>query len=273
MEHVTFNNGVRMPVLGYGTFQTPPEMAEEAVTKAINIGYRSIDTAQVYGTEPGVGAAIANSQLGRDKFFVTTKTQTDGYAATKQGLEDSLQRLGSDYVDLVIIHWPTANSLDTYRALEDAYKDGKIRAIGLSNFNSAQIDQLMANTHIKPVIDQIETHLFWQQAKMHPYLLQNDIVHEAWAPLGESFGREMMGLPTVTALADKYHVSPAQILLRWLTQQGIVTIPKSTNIDHIKSNFDSTNFNLASAEIDSLRQFDRHHSIKDWPQSMREDSY
>jgi len=273
MEHVTFNNGVTMPVLGYGTFQTPPEITEKNVTQAIELGYRSIDTAQVYGTEPGVGAAIANSSLGRDKFFITTKAQTDGYAATAKGLDESLQHLGSDYVDLAIIHWPTANSLDTYRALENAYRDGKVRAIGLSNFNSAQIDQVLTNAHTTPVIDQIETHLFWQQAKMHPYLLQHDIIHESWAPLGENFGREMMALPAVTELAQKYHVSAAQILLRWLTQQGIVTIPKSTNADHVAANFASTNFNLTATEIDSLRQFDRHHSIKDWPQSMREANY
>jgi len=273
MENITFNNGVTMPILGYGTFQTPPEETEKNVAQAIKIGYRSIDTAQVYGTATGVGAAIAKSGLPRDQFFVTTKTQTDGYAATAQGLDESLKRFGSEYFDLVIIHWPTTNSLETYRALEDAYQAGKVRAIGLSNFNATQVDQVLAHAHIKPVIDQIETHLFWQQAKMHPYLLDHDIIHESWAPLGENFGREMMTLPAVAALAEKYQVTPAQVLLRWLTQQGIVTIPKSTNIDHVASNFAATEFNLTSAEIDSLRQFDRHHSIKDWPKSMAEDQY
>ncbi|MFC6322635.1 aldo/keto reductase [Companilactobacillus baiquanensis] len=273
MEHVIFNNGVKMPVLGYGTFQTPPAVTEENVAKAIKIGYRSIDTAQVYGTERGVGSAIKNSKISRDQFFVTTKTQTDGYDETIKGLDDSLNRFGSDYFDLVIIHWPTNNSLETYRALEDAYQAGKVRAIGLSNFNSKQIDKLLANSHVKPVIDQIETHLFWQQEKMHPYLMDHDIVHESWAPLGENFGSEMMKLPEVRDLAGKYQVSSAQILLRWLTQQKIVTIPKSTNFDHIKSNFESLNFDLTTEEINSLRKFDRHHSIKDWPESMREDSY
>lgn len=273
MEEIVLNNGVKMPVLGYGTFQTPPEITEENVSKAINIGYRSIDTAQVYGTEKGVGEAINNSNFSRDKFFVTTKTQTDGYEDTIKGLDDSLKRFGSDYFDLVIIHWPTANSLDTYRALEDSYQAGKIRAIGLSNFNSAQIDQVLANSHIKPAIDQIETHLFWQQEKMHSYLLEHDIAHESWAPLGENFGREMMNLPEIKALSEKYQVTPAQVLLRWLTQQNIITIPKSTNFDHIKSNFDSLNFKLDEQEIDSLKKFDRHHSIKNWPESMSEDSY
>lgn len=273
MQTVTLNNGVQMPILGYGTFQTPPAVTAENVTNAINLGYRSIDTAQVYGTEPGVGTAIANSDLERDQFFVTTKTQTDGYAATKQGLDDSLTRLDSDYIDLVLIHWPTTHRLDTYRALEDAYQAGKVRAIGLSNFNPTQIDELLANSHVKPVIDQIETHLFWQQTKLRPYLAEHDMVHEAWAPLGENFGREMMNLPAVKALAEKHHVTSAQILLRWLTQQGIVTIPKSTNVEHVAANLASLDFSLTPDEIVSLRQFDRHHSIKDWPQSMREDRY
>ncbi|NLR10382.1 MULTISPECIES: aldo/keto reductase [Lactobacillaceae] len=273
MQTVTLNNGVQMPILGYGTFQTPPAATEKNVTTAINLGYRSIDTAQVYGTEPGVGAAIANSGRDRDHFFVTTKTQTDGYAATKQGLDDSLTRLGSDYFDLVLIHWPTTHRLDTYRALEDAYQAGKVRAIGLSNFNPSQIDDLLANSHVKPVIDQVETHLFWQQTKLRPYLAAHDIVHEAWAPLGENFGPEMMHLPAVKALAAKYQVTAAQVLLRWLTQQDIVTIPKSTNADHVAANLASLDFSLTPDDIASLRQFDRHHSIKDWPQSMREECY
>ncbi|TGD20471.1 aldo/keto reductase [Levilactobacillus suantsaiihabitans] len=273
MEYVTFNNGVQMPILGYGTFQTPPAVTAQNVTNAINLGYRSIDTAQVYGTEPGVGTAIANSGLARDQFFVTTKTQTDGYEATAHGLDESLQRLGGDYFDLVLIHWPTTHRLETYRALEDAYQAGKVRAIGLSNFNPKQLDDLLANSHVKPVIDQVETHLFWQQAKLRPYLDAHDIIHESWAPLGENFGPEMMALPAVTTIAQAHGVTPAQVLLRWLTQQGIVTIPKSTNVDHLATNLASLDFDLTPAEIASLRQFDRHHSIKDWPQSMREDRY
>jgi len=178
MEFVTLNNGVKMPVLGYGTFQTPPEQTTANVTEALKVGYRSIDTAQVYGTEQGVGEAIKRSGLNRDEVFITSKTQTDGYSETIQGIDASLKRLDSDYFDLMIIHWPTANSLETYRALIDALKAGKTRAIGVSNFNSKQLDKLIENVNIVPALDQIETHLYWQQAKMRPYLQDYNIVLE-----------------------------------------------------------------------------------------------
>lgn len=273
MEYVTLNNGVEMPILGYGTFQTPPKVTEENVATALETGYRSIDTAQVYKTEAGVGAAIKNSSLMREDVFVTSKTQTKGYQETLEGIDQSLERFGHDYIDLMLIHWPNSASLETYRALEDALKAGKLRAIGLSNFNAAQIDTVLANSTVVPAIDQIETHLYWQQQKMHPYLAAHNIVHEAWAPLGEKFGGEMMQLPEIQALATKYNVSPAQILLRFLTQQGIVTIPKSLNASHVASNFDSFGFKMTDEEIASLEKFDRHKSIKDWPQSMREENY
>jgi len=273
MEKVTLNNNVQMPILGYGTFQTPPEVTAQNVQRALAVGYRSIDTAQVYGNEGGVGKALVQSDLNREDVFITSKTSTDGFEATKQGIDDSLRRLGSDYFDLLIIHWPTAGSLETYRALEDALAAGKTRAIGLSNFNSQQIDNLVANSRVLPAIDQIETHLYWRQAKMHKYLLEHNIVHESWAPLGENMGGEMMRLPEVQALAAKYDVSSAQILLRFLTQQGIVVIPKSLNVEHVASNFNSLDFQLTQTEIDDLQKFDRHHSIKDWPQSMRESAY
>lgn len=275
MEKIVLNNGVKMPILGYGTFQTPPSLTAQNVQQALAMGYRSIDTAQVYNNERGVGQAIANSDLKREDVFVTSKTATTGYAATKQGIDESLQRLGSDYVDLLIIHWPadSTTNLETYRALEDALKAGKARSIGLSNFNTQQINHLLAHSTVTPVIDQIETHLYWQQAKMRPYLAQHRIAHEAWAPLGENMGREMMALPEIQTLAQKYAVSPAQLLLRFLTQQKIIVIPKSLKSNHVKANLDSLNFNLTPTEIKQLTRFDRHHSIKDWPQSMRESAY
>lgn len=273
MEFVTLNNGVKMPILGYGTFQTPPKATAENVEMALNAGYRSIDTAQVYGNEAGVGQALKQSRLARDQVFITSKTSTDGYAKTKQGIDMSLKRLGSDHFDLLIIHWPTPNSLDSYHALEDALAAGKTRAIGVSNFNAKELELLINNSHIVPAVDQIETHLYWQQTKMRAYLQQHNIVHEAWAPLAESLGAEMMQLPEVEALSSKYGVSPAQILLRFLTQQQIVAIPKSLNPEHMASNFDIFGFNLTSEEVDSLTKFDRHRSIKDWPINMRENAY
>lgn len=273
MEYMTLNNGVEMPILGYGTFQTPPASTAKNVETALKIGYRSIDTAQVYGNEQGVGDALKQSGLSRNDVFITSKTQTDGFEATRRGIDDSLQRLGSDHFDLLLIHWPTRGSLETYRALEDALKAGKTRAIGLSNFNSAQIDNLIQHSTVTPAVDQIETHLYWQQTKLHPYLLDHHIAHEAWAPLGENIGIEMMALPEIKSLAQKYNASPAQVLLRFLTQQQIIAIPKSLNADHVASNFESLDFNLTPEELARLNKFDQHHSIKDWPVSMRETAY
>jgi len=273
MENVIFNNGVKMPVIGFGTFQTPPAMTEESVTRALKTGYRSIDTAQVYGNEEGVGEAVKNSDIAREDLFITTKAQTDGYDETAEGINNSLKKLQMDYIDLMIIHWPMGNSLETYRAMADAYKAGKIRAIGLSNFNPDQIDAILKSSDVKPVIDQIETHLYWQQSKIAPYLAEHEIVHEAWAPFGEEYAKEMIQLPEITELAKKYNVSGAQILLRAMTQQKIVVIPKSNNEAHLKSNLDIFNFKLTNNELEGLKKFDKHRSIKDWPVSMRETAY
>lgn len=273
METITLNNQVNMPILGYGTFQTPLDVTAQNVEKAINAGYRSIDTAQIYGNEAGVGTAITNTSVPRSDLFITTKTQTDGYNRTLQGIDNSLSQLKTDYVDLLLIHWPTTNSLETYRALETALKAGKARAIGLSNFNPNQIDLVLQNSTVKPAIDQIETHLYWQQSKLRPYLAAHQIVHESWAPFGEQYAAEMMSLPVVTALADKYAVTSAQVLLRALTQQKIVVIPKSTNDQHLRENIDSFGFTLTAAELASLAPLDKHQSIKDWPTSMRESNY
>jgi diketogulonate reductase-like aldo/keto reductase len=273
MEFVKFNDGHQMPILGYGTYQTPPTVTAENVEKALAVGYRSIDTAQNYRNEAGVGQAVQSSNIDRDKLFITSKAQTDGYEVTKSGIDESLQRFGGDYFDLMIIHWPQPNSLETYRALEDAQKEGKIKSIGVSNFNSKQLDNLIANSIVKPVIDQIETHVFWQQKKMHEYLTKHDIVHESWGPLGENLGGQMMNLPEVKTIAKKYNVSPAQVLLRFLSQEKIVIIPKSTNIDHIKSNFDIFGFKLTADELESLEALDRKEAINGWPSAMRESAY
>ncbi|MFD1670950.1 aldo/keto reductase [Agrilactobacillus yilanensis] len=273
MQTINLTNDVAMPIIGYGTFQTPPSTTATYVSQALKLGYRSIDTAQIYRNESGVGEAIDGSDIEREKLFITTKTQTDGYSETINGIDESLQHLRSDYIDLLLIHWPTSNSLDTYRALEDTLKAGKARAIGLSNFNAEQVEQVLTNSHIHPAVDQIETHLFWQQTKMRPFLQANNIIHESWAPFGEQNAGAMMSLPEIQALAQKYQVTPAQVILRYLSQQQIVIIPKSTNPVHMAANLNSLDFNLTPTEMKSLQQFDRHQSIKDWPVSMRETAY
>ncbi len=187
MEYIEFNNGIKMPLLGFGTYRIAPYATQQAVSKAIKIGYQSIDTAQLYGNEAGVGKAINESSYSRDHFFITSKVKTSGYRATRQSIDLSLQRAGLDYFDLMLIHWPMGKDLDTYRALEEAYQAGKLRSIGVSNFNHQQINELLANFATTPVVDQIETSVYLQQQKMHRYLEEHYIIHESWSPLRRRF--------------------------------------------------------------------------------------
>lgn len=272
MEYFELNNGVKIPALGFGTYLMAPSITEENVTLALNEGYRLLDTAQNYGNEHEVGLAINNSGIRREDIFVTSKTQTMGYRSTKHGIDQSLQVAGLDYFDLMIIHWPNGQDLETYRALEDAYKEGKLRAIGLSNFNHLQIQEILANCAVKPAIDQVETHLYDQQKKLHKFLTKNDIVQEAWSPLGAG-ASNILHEKEVEELADKYGKSTAQILLRFLIQENIVVIPKSTNLSHIKSNIDIFDFKLNEHELETLRNLDKSHSFFNWPTSMSVDSY
>lgn len=272
MEKITLNNNLKMPMVGYGTYQIPPLETLKHVGQAIRLGYRLIDTAQYYQNETGVGEAIRESGLERQEFFVTTKVQTDGYLETKQSLDDSLRRFNGDYFDLVLIHWPMHDNLATYRALEEAYRDGKILGIGLSNFNVPQVQEIIDHADVKPVVDQIETHLLWQQRRMHNYLAKVGMVHEAYAPLGEG-NDGFLDQPELKVIADKYHKTPAQITLRFLIQQGIVVIPKSLNPQHMAENLAIFDFNLSEDDMTKLSQLDVKQAIDGWPASMQEDNY
>lgn len=272
METVKLNNGIEMPMLGFGTYQITPNTTLDNVAKAIRLGYRMIDTAQYYGNEEGVGEAIKESGLARERFFVTSKVQTSGYEETKQGLDDSLRDFNQDYFDLVLIHWPTGNDLETYRALEDAYKDGKIRAIGLSNFNEPQVQEIIDNSSIKPTVDQIETHILWQQQRMHDYLTANKIVHESYAPLGEA-NPGFLDIPILEKIGREYQKTPAQVVLRYLIQCRIVVIPKSLNTKHMEENINIFDFKLNADEMAELRDLDKKQSIDGWPAAMQEDNY
>lgn len=272
METVRLNNGVEMPILGYGTYQIPPRQTRNQVLQALRTGYRLIDTAQYYGNEDGVGEALIESGLPREQVFVTTKVQTSGYDATRAGLDESLKRFNNDYFDLVIIHWPTGNDLETYRALEDAYYDGKVRAIGLSNFNASQVQEIIDNSSVEPAIDQIETHLRWQQKRMHAYLTSRNIIHESYAPLGEG-NPGFLDEPELLAIAKKYHKTPAQVTLRFLTQEGIVVIPKTLNPQHMAENLAIFDFNLDSSDMQILESLDQKRALDGWPATMQEDQY
>jgi len=272
MDYFELNNGVKVPSLGFGTYQMPAYITAANVSKAIELGYRSIDTAQNYGNEAEVGEAVNASNVARDELFITSKTQTSGYKSTLRGIDESLQQFKLDYLDLMIIHWPTVDNLGTYKALEDAYKAGKLRAIGVSNFNSSKVQHLIDQAEIKPMVDQIETHVYWQENKMHDFLDKNDILHESWAPLGEGMS-SVLSEPTLVNIAEKYQKSTAQVILRFLTQQHIMVIPKSTNPAHIAENLDIFNFNLSNDEVESIKILDQGHSDINWPSSMGQESY
>lgn len=272
MKTVKLNNGIEMPMLGFGTYQITPNTTLLNVAKALRLGYRLIDTAQYYGNEEGVGEAIKESDLDRGRVFVTTKVQTSGYTETRKGLDQSLIDFNQDYFDLVLIHWPMGDDLETYRAIEDAYKEGKVRAIGLRNFNAPQVQEIIDNSSIKPTVDQIETHILWQQQRMHEYLTENNIVHESYAPLCEA-NPGFLDIPVLKEVGRKYQKNPAQVTLRYLIQCGIVVIPKTTNTKHMEENIDIFDFELNVEEMAKLRDLDAKKSIDGWPAGMQEQNY
>lgn len=270
MKHLTLNNGVKAPAFGFGTYLIDPSQTKEAVLTAFNAGYRLVDTAQYYHNEKQVGQAFQASGLNRHEVFITTKTMTSGYKDTIEGIDDSLLRSGLDYFDLILIHWPMGDDLETWRAFEDAYQAGKTRAIGLSNFNSRQAKEIIANASVQPMVDQIETHLLLQQWKMHAFLQKEGIVHESYSPLG-SGTQNLINNEQLQEIGSHYGKTPVQVVLHYLVQNKIMTIPRSTNPQHIKSNFDIFDFALEEEDLEELRAMDERRPIDGWPAEMRED--
>lgn len=255
------SNGVTIPGLGYGTYQTPPEDAYRAVTDALAVGYRHIDTAALYGNESGVGQAVKDSGLKREEVFITSKLWNTerGYDKTMAAFEKTLAELGTDYLDLYLIHWPAnekqfgqeaaALNLDTWRAFEDLYKVGKIKAIGVSNFMPNHLEALLAQAEIKPMVNQIEVHPGWPQTEAIRYCQRNDILVEAWAPLGEAAA---LSNPVLAKIAAKYDHAPAQVCLRWEIQQGILPLPKSVHKERMAENTKLFDFELTEDEMDII---------------------
>ena len=255
------SNGVTIPGLGYGTYQTPPEDAYRAVTDALAVGYRHIDTAARYGNESGVGQAVKDSGLKREEVFITSKLWNTerGYDKAMAAFEKTLAELGTDYLDLYLIHWPAnekqfgqeaaALNLDTWRAFEDLYKAGKIKAIGVSNFMPNHLEALLAQAEIKPMVNQIEVHPGWPQTEAIRYCQRNDILVEAWAPLGEAAA---LSNPVLAKIAAKYDHTPAQVCLRWEIQQGILPLPKSVHKERMAENTKLFDFELTEDEMDII---------------------
>ena len=270
-KYVTLNNGVKMPILGLGVYLNTGKECVNSVKKAIELGYRHIDTAQYYGNEKEVGDAIRASKIPREEIFVTTKTATSGYSSTKHGIEQSLKKFGFPYFDLIIIHWPMGDDIGTYKALEEAYKEGKCKAIGLSNFNEREFLEVYNKCKIKPVINQIETHLYFQQKKMHDFLIKYNCIHESWSPFGGN-GARILKNKNLLEIAEKYKKTPAQIALRYLIQLNIVVIPKTVNENRMIENLDVFNFEIKDEDMKLLAKIDTGKG-KSWPSGMSDEFY
>lgn len=261
MKTVTLNNGIEMPMLGFGTFQiTDPKQCEESVITAIKAGYRLIDTAEAYGNEKYVGNAIKNCGIERNELFITTKLNFNHFETetARKTLRKSLENLQTDYIDLVLLHWGFGNRYAAWRVLEEFYEQGKIRAIGVSNFEPDMLIDLVNFNRIKPAVNQIETHLYCQRKTVHEWENKYGIAHQAYAPLGQGRANEMFKEKAVVRLAGKYGKTPAQILLRYQLENGVIVIPKSTHKNRIKENIDIFDFSLTNEEIAELAALDRN---------------
>lgn len=269
MHVVTLNNGIDMPIIGYGTYSIPQRHTETLVRQALETGYRHIDTAQYYGNEHEVGLAVKNSGIPRNKIFITSKTQTSGYHATQRSILQSLKAFDLDYIDMMIIHWPSGDDTGTYHALEEAYQKGIVRAIGVSNFNAGQIENLLKECDVKPAVDQIETHVLWQQKKMHKYLSEKGITHESWSPFGEGMDNIFQN-KILIKIGAAHGKSAAQVILRFLIQNNILVIPKSSKKERMKENLSVFDFTLSDDEMEMIRSMDEKKSYSGWPSSMQE---
>lgn len=260
---VRLGNGVRMPQLGFGVWRIPPDETEQIVRTALDVGYRSIDTAALYGNEEGVGRAVraaVSSGLAREDVFVTSKVWNDrhGHDETLAAFDESFDRLGLDYVDLYLIHWPVPSRdlyVDSFRALASLVDEGRVRAVGVSNFQPEHIRRLVDEVGVTPAVNQVELHPYLQQGDLREFHRRAGVVTEAWRPLAH--GGELLAEPTVAALADKYGRTPAQVVLRWHIQLGVVVIPKSATPSRIRSNFEVFDFELADDDMTSLAELDR----------------
>lgn len=255
MEYLKLNNDVKMPVEGLGTFLMSPAEAEAASIAALEAGYEHIDTANAYMNEKAVGRAIAKSGVARDKLFVSTKLWPSVYEAGDAAIEGTLNRLGLDYVDMLILHQPVGNYLAAWKTMEKAYKEGKVRALGLSNFPQEKIAEVIDHAEIKPQLVTVECHPYFAQSDLREYLSQYGIVIEAWYPLGHG-DKGLQEEPVFTKLAEKYGKTPAQVILRWHVQMGTSIIPGSKNPSHIADNADIFDFELTDEEMAEVVKLD-----------------
>ena len=262
MDSLKLNNGVMMPQEGYGVYQVSPAEAERCVSDALNVGYRMVDTAQAYHNEEGVGKAIRKSGIAREDIFLVDKVWISnfGYDKAKASIDESLRTLGLDYIDLMLLHQPFCDYYGAYRALEDAYREGKVKAIGVSNFQPNHFIDLASNVEFVPAVNQVETHVFCQQTKAQKYMEEFGTRIMSWGPLAE--GRNGFFTNSVLEAIGKAHgKSVAQVALRWLIQRGVIIIPKSTHVERMEQNLDIYDFDLTDDEMKQIDGLDTGHSV------------
>ena len=257
MLYATLSNGVKMPMLGYGVYQVDPAECARCVKDAINAGYRSIDTAQAYCNEEGVGQAVKASGVPREELFITTKVwiSNGGYEKAKASIDESLNKLQMDYIDLLLIHQPFNDYYGTWRAMEEAYKAGKLRAIGVSNFFPDRLVDLCKFVEIRPMVNQVETHAFFQQAAAHEIMKKYGVVHESWGPFAEG-KKDFFTHPVLSKIAAKHSKTVAQVALRFLLQSNVVVIPKSTHKERMVENLQVFDFQLDAEDMAAIRALD-----------------
>ncbi|WP_010529300.1 aldo/keto reductase [Lentibacillus jeotgali] len=260
MNYVTLNNGLEMPQLGFGVWQVPDEEATPAVSKALEAGYRSIDTATLYGNENGVGKAIADSGVSREELFITTKVwnRDQGYENTLKAFDESMEKLGLDYVDLYLIHWPMPevdNYVKTYKAMEKLYHDGRVKAIGVCNFNVDHLQRLLDECDVVPAVNQVECHPYLQQKEVKEFCQEHNIYVEAWSPLMN--GKDILQNDVIQRIAEKHDKTPAQVILRWHLQSDVIVIPKSVTPSRIEENFNAFDFELSEEDMRKIGELDQ----------------
>ena len=262
MKTVTLNNGVVMPQIGYGVYQVSPAECERCVSDALSVGYRMIDTAQAYHNEEGVGAAVKKSGIARDELFLVSKVWISNYGfdKAKASIDESLRKLGTDYIDLMLLHQPFCDRYGAYRALEAAYKEGKVRAIGVSNFYPDHFIDLASNVEIVPAVNQVETHVFDQQIEAQGYMKEFGTHMMAWAPLAEGRNNFFTN-PVLETIGEKYGKSVAQVALRWLIQRDVIIIPKSVHVERMQQNLDILDFELSQDDMAAIAGLDTKQSL------------
>jgi diketogulonate reductase-like aldo/keto reductase len=262
MKTIKLNNGVEMPQMGYGVYQVTPEECERCVSDALSVGYRLIDTAQAYNNEEGVGAAVAKSGIARQEIFLVSKIWISnyGYEKAKASIDESLRKLRTDYIDLMLLHQPFCDRYGAYRALEEAYKEGKVRAIGVSNFFPDHYIDFAENVSVVPAVNQVETHVFDQQIQAQKYMEEYGTHIMSWGPLAEGRNNFFQN-ETLAAIGAKHGKTVAQVALRWLIQRGVIIIPKSTHIERMRENLDIFDFELSTDDMAQIATLDTGKSL------------